>query len=76
MPRNIYEGKTKKLVVAIDVGTTVTTAAFCFAQPGEVPQFNDVRPIDLLHTPLNSRYRTDRSVAKAGKMFIWLTRIP
>jgi hypothetical protein len=76
MPRKIYEGETKKLVVAIDIGTTITTATFCIAQPGEVPQFIDVRPIDLVHTPMNSHYRTDRSVAKAGKIFIWLTRIP
>jgi hypothetical protein len=42
-PRKKYDGDSRKLVVAIDVGTTFTAASFCIAQPDEIPQFVEVR---------------------------------
>jgi hypothetical protein len=37
-----YSGETRKLVVAIDVGTTFTAASFCILEPGQEPQFVEV----------------------------------
>ncbi|KAL0949368.1 hypothetical protein HGRIS_009437 [Hohenbuehelia grisea] len=39
--RNPYTG-TKRLVVAIDIGTTYTAASFCILKPGFVPKFEEI----------------------------------
>lgn len=41
--REPYKGKTRQLVVAIDIGTTFTAASFCILQPGFPPKFEEVR---------------------------------
>jgi hypothetical protein len=38
-----FSGATKKLLVAVDIGTTFTAVSFSILVPGEVPQFNQVR---------------------------------
>jgi hypothetical protein len=40
--RSAYTGTTKKLLVAVDIGTTFTAVSFSILQPREVPQFNEV----------------------------------
>jgi hypothetical protein len=39
--RSAYTGTTKKLLVAVDIGTTFTAVSFSILQPREVPQFNE-----------------------------------
>jgi molecular chaperone DnaK (HSP70) len=46
--KSLYEGETRKLVVSIDIGTTFSAASFCILQPGEVPEFVEVR--DTVHS--------------------------
>jgi hypothetical protein len=41
--RDPFSGATKKLLVAVDIGTTFTAVSFSILIPGEVPQFNQVR---------------------------------
>jgi molecular chaperone DnaK (HSP70) len=41
--RTPYKGESRKLIIAIDIGTTFTAASFCIAEPGEIPQFVEVR---------------------------------
>ncbi|KDQ57912.1 hypothetical protein JAAARDRAFT_193396 [Jaapia argillacea MUCL 33604] len=40
--RKPYEGKGRRLVVSIDVGTTFTAASFCILQEGRVPKFEEI----------------------------------
>ncbi|EPQ53305.1 hypothetical protein GLOTRDRAFT_140147 [Gloeophyllum trabeum ATCC 11539] len=40
--RKPYAGKGRRLVVAIDVGTTFTAASFCILQEGRIPKFEEV----------------------------------
>jgi hypothetical protein len=40
--RGAYTGDARKLVVAIDIGTTYTAASFSLLEPGDVPQINQV----------------------------------
>jgi hypothetical protein len=49
--RSPYKGTAKKLLVAIDIGTTFSALSFSILQPKEVPQFNEV---GLLYLPLTS----------------------
>ncbi|KAL0948380.1 hypothetical protein HGRIS_010962 [Hohenbuehelia grisea] len=39
--RTPFEG-TKRLVVAIDIGTTYTAASFCILKPGLIPKFEEI----------------------------------
>ncbi|TFK51568.1 hypothetical protein OE88DRAFT_1801563 [Heliocybe sulcata] len=39
--RKPYAGKGRRLVVAIDVGTTFTAASFCILQEGRIPKFEE-----------------------------------
>jgi hypothetical protein len=41
--RGPYAGDTKKLLVAVDIGTTFTAVSFSILEPGEPPQFHEVR---------------------------------
>ena len=38
----VYAGCTRKLVVALDIGTTFSGAAYAFLDPGEIPQIRSV----------------------------------
>ena len=41
-----YSGPSRKLIVAFDIGTTFSGAAYAFLDPGEVPQIRSVtRPV-------------------------------
>jgi molecular chaperone DnaK (HSP70) len=40
--RESYSGSTKRLIIAIDVGTTFSAASFCVLQPNKVPKFEEV----------------------------------
>jgi hypothetical protein len=42
MSRTPYNGASRKLVLAFDIGTTYSGAAYAFLDPGEVPQINMV----------------------------------
>ena len=37
-----YSGPSRKLVVALDIGTTFSGAAYTFLDPGEVPKIQSV----------------------------------
>ena len=37
-----YSGPSRKLVVALDIGTTFSGAAYTFLDPGQVPQIQPV----------------------------------
>ena len=37
-----YSGPSRKLVVALDIGTTFSGAAYAFLDPGQVPQIRSV----------------------------------
>ena len=43
MPREPYEGTSRKLVLAFDIGTTYSGAAYAFLDPGEVPEIDSVK---------------------------------
>ena len=44
-----YSGSLRKLVVALDIGTTFSGAAYAFLDPGQVPQIRSVtRQVFLL----------------------------
>ena len=40
--RNIYAGSSRKLVIALDIGTTFSGAAYSLLDPGEVPKIQSV----------------------------------
>ena len=40
--RACYSGPSRKLVVALDIGTTFSGAAYAFLDPGQVPQIRSV----------------------------------
>jgi len=42
IPRAPYSGLSRKLVVALDIGTTFSGAAYILLDPGEVPQIQSV----------------------------------
>ena len=45
-PRARYSGTSRKLVVALDIGTTFSGAAYAFLDPGQFPQIRSVtRPV-------------------------------
>ena len=37
-----YSGPSRKLIVALDIGTTFSGAAYAFLDPGQVPQIRSV----------------------------------
>jgi hypothetical protein len=39
--RNQWDGQTKTLLIAIDIGTTFTAASFSILEPGSVPVFQE-----------------------------------
>ena len=41
-PRARYSGPSRKLVVALDIGTTFSGAAYAFLDPGVVPEIRSV----------------------------------
>ena len=44
-----YSGPSRKLVVALDIGTTFSGAAYTFLDPGQVPQ---IQPVTRQVSPL------------------------
>ena len=42
MIRTPYNGTSRKLILAFDIGTTYSGAAYAFLDPDEVPQINTV----------------------------------
>ena len=42
LAHTVYAGRTRKLVVALDIGTTFSGAAYAFLDPGEIPQIRSV----------------------------------
>lgn len=40
--RTTYAGLSRKLVVALDIGTTFSGASYAFLDPGEVPEIRSV----------------------------------
>ena len=42
MTRTPYNGTSRKLVLAFDIGTTYSGATYAFLDPGQVPQTNSV----------------------------------
>ena len=43
-----YSGSSRKLIVALDIGTTFSGAAYAFLDPGEIPQIRSVTRQALL----------------------------
>ena len=46
-----YSGPSRKLVVALDIGTTFSGAAYAFLDPGQVPQIQSVTRQVVLPIP-------------------------
>ena len=42
MTRTAYSGTTRKLVIAFDIGTTFSGAAYAFLDPDQVPEIHPV----------------------------------
>ena len=42
MTRTPYNGTSRKLVLAFDIGTTYSGAAYAFLDPGEIPEITPV----------------------------------
>lgn len=42
MARELYSGTSRKLVLAFDIGTEYSGAAYAFLDPGEVPEIGSV----------------------------------
>jgi len=40
--RSVYPGTSRRLVIALDIGTTFSGAAYALLDPGEVPQIQSV----------------------------------
>jgi len=40
--RSVYSGTSRRLVIALDIGTTFSGAAYALLDPGEVPQIQSV----------------------------------
>jgi molecular chaperone DnaK (HSP70) len=40
MTRAAYNGTSRKLILAFDIGTTNSGAAYAFLDPGEIPKIN------------------------------------
>jgi hypothetical protein len=49
LPRKPYEGLTRKLVLAFDVGTTFSGVSYCILDPGEVPVIRRVSRSVVTH---------------------------
>jgi hypothetical protein len=41
--RGAYSGPVKKLLASVDIGTTFTAVSFSILEPGDVPDFHEVR---------------------------------
>jgi len=53
IPRAPYSGPSRKLVVALDIGTTFSGAAYILLDPGEIPQIQSVtRQVSSLYSNL------------------------
>jgi hypothetical protein len=64
--RGPYAGDTKKLLVAVDIGTTFTAVSFSILEPGEPPKFHEVRSrIPRVRRP-STTAPADPEVAEAG----------
>jgi len=40
--RSVYSGTSRRLVIALDIGTTFSGAAYALLDPGEIPQIQSV----------------------------------
>ncbi|KAG1746342.1 hypothetical protein EDB19DRAFT_1848493 [Suillus lakei] len=49
LPREMYKGLTRKLVLAFDVGTTFSGVSYCVLDPGEVPVIRGVARYPAQH---------------------------
>ena len=51
-----YSGPSRKLVVALDIGTTFSGAAYAFLDPGKVPRIQSVtrRVFPLIPDPVTN----------------------
>ena len=38
LKRNPYDGPSRQLILAFDIGTTYSGISYCILQPGEIPQ--------------------------------------
>ena len=48
-----YKGSSRRLVIAIDVGTTYSGAAYCILDPGEIPKVLSVARYERIHWSLS-----------------------
>ena len=46
-----YDGSSRKFIIALDIGTTFSGAAYAFLDPGEVPQIIPVTKQALRSIP-------------------------
>ena len=51
IPRVPYSGSSRKFILALDIGTTFSGAAYAFLDPGQVPQIQSVTRQALPPTP-------------------------
>ena len=52
-----YPGSTRKFILALDIGTTFSGAAYAFLDPGQVPEIRSVtkQALPLVPDPVTSR---------------------
>ena len=69
--RTRYSGPSRKLVVALDIGTTFSGAAYAFLDPGEVPEIRSVTKQVFLPIPDQVTNSDDkRQIPKQSKSWI------
>jgi hypothetical protein len=57
LPRKPYEGLTRKLVLAFDVGTTFSGVSYCILDPGEVPVIRGVSKLAVHSSSMSLTHR-------------------
>ena len=66
--RTRYSGSSRKLVIALDIGTTFSGAAYAFLDPGDVPRIQPVtRRVFLVSVDLVPSLTNERQISKQSE---------
>ena len=68
-----YSGPSRKLIVALDIGTTFSGAAYALLDPGEIPQVQSVTRHVLLY-PLTSSNSDTKQISERSEP--WISESP
>ena len=71
--RDRYSGSERKLIVALDIGTTFSGAAYAFLDPGEIPRIQSVTRHVFLRLSMSSTSDT-RQVSEQSEP--WISKSP